>query len=422
MKKRISKLVALIMAVVLMFSISISAAATGNSVGKFEKDTRVYDPFDPMQKPIGIFALRLRMDSQMTYMTAFLVKDGSSSYILTHEAVAPYVEEGYELTLMSYRGKKHDVTFLGLDEGHEVAYLYADGMMQYEPLDFSKDPYEVQIALVRGMMNRSLTEAKDVEFRNYEFARFRQLNDLYFVIENREITLEWLGSPVMPDKNILEVQGMCVPIQDKTDEIFLGIISFRNMHLENGYALEGDPLSFNPQEEEPVQTEAPQTEPAATHSQPEAKPVEEEKSEGGSGMGIIVVLILLLVVGGAGFYFYKNKDVLLKKRAAVPFKGWILRCTSGPLNGLVFPLSGAVRIGCGTGVAIRFPKNTMGISDNHCDVMFDGNGVVIRDLNSEYGTFISINRLTPGEVYALSDGDVFTLAPNGPAFQVEYNA
>lgn len=422
MKKRISKLVALIMAVVLMFCISISAAATGNGVGKFEKDTKIYNPFDPKQKPVGVFALRLRMDSEMTYMTAFLVKDGSSNYILTHEAVAPYVEAGYELTLMNYRGKKHDVTFLGLDEEHEVAYLYADGMMQYEPLEFSNEPYAVQVALVRGIMNRSLTEAKDVEFRTYEFARFRQLNDLYFVEEKREITLEWLGSPVLPDKNVLEVQGMCVPIQDNTDDIFLGIISFKNMYLENGYALEGDPLSFKPQEEEPVQTEAPQMEPAATQAQSETKPVEEEKSEGGSGIGIIVVLILLLAAGGAGFYFYKNKDVLLKKSAAVPFKGWILRCTSGPLNGLVFPLGGTVRIGCGSGVAVRFPENTLGISDNHCEVMFDGNSVVLRDLNSEYGTFISINRLTPGVEYALSDGDVFTLAPNGPAFQVEYNA
>ena len=80
---------------------------------------------------------------------------------------------------------------------------------------------------------------------------------------------------------------------------------------------------------------------------------------------------------------------------AVYMAQWNRLAVGGPLNGMVFPVFGAMRMGCGNDVAIRFPENTLGISDVHCEVINTGNGLVVRDLESAYGTYMSIQKLEP---------------------------
>lgn len=418
MKKTISRLIALMLAVMLLCSLCISASAAQNANATVL--TSMLNPNDPNAKPVGVFALRLRLGADMTYMTAFLVKNGSTQYLLTHSILKSYVDEGYELTLMAKDGKdsiNNIATFLGVDEEYELAYLFADGMKDFEPLKFSRDKFSSKVALVLSFLNSNYSAAKDSEFRTYDFARFSQLTDRYFVEEKKEITLQWMGCPVLPDKNTLEVQGICTAIKDKSDDMVLGIINFEKMELNTNYALGAKPVEMTPAETVPIQTEPTQ---AATEAEEEK---EEQKSEGGNGLVIFLIVLLVLACAGGGFCFYKLMQNSKKSNSgAVYMAQWNLQCTSGPLNGLVFPVFGAVRMGCGRDVAIRFPENTLGISDVHCEVINTGNGLVVRDLESAYGTYMSIQKLEPFAEYALKDGDIFSLAPNGPSFQVVYKA
>lgn len=414
MKKMITRITALILAVLLLLTLCISAAAAENGSPML---ANVLDPNDPNAKPVGVFALRLRLGAEMTYMTAFLVKNGSSQYILTHSILASYVEEGYEMTLMGADGKNNIATFLGVDEDYELAYLFADGMKEFEPLKFSRDKFATKIALVLSFLNSNYSAAKDVEFRSYDFARFAQLTDRYFVEEKKEITLQWLGCPVLPERNTLEVQGICTAIKDKSDDMVLGIINFEKLELNTAYALDAKPVEMKPVETMPVQTK-----PVETESQPTE--AAEEKETSGNGIFVTVGIVLAAVV--LGFFLLqmqKNKKPTKTAGAAgQPKADWVLHCVSGPLNGWTFPVTGTLRIGSGSDVSIRLPESTPGISERHCEVSYDGTCVVLRDLNSAYGTYVSIHRLEPGKAYKLNHGDSFTLAPNGPGFQLEKTA
>jgi histidinol phosphatase-like enzyme len=380
------------------------------------------NPNDPNAKPVGVFALRLRLGAEMTYMTAFLVKSGSSQYLLTHSILKSYVDEGYELTLMGKDGKeiKNNIaTFLGVDEDYELAYLFADGMKDFEPLKFSRDKFSTQVALVLSFLNSNYSAAKDNEFRSYDFARFSQLTDRYFVEEKKEITLQWLGCPVLPDRNTMEVQGICTAIKDKSDDMVLGIINFEKLELNSSYALGAKPVEMIPAETVPIQTEPTQV---ATEAE-EEKEEQEQKSEGGNGLVVLLIVLLALACTGGGFCLFKLMQNTKQGTSGAAYMAqWNLKGVSGPLNGLVFPVFGAVRMGCGRDVAIRFPENTLGISDVHCEVINTGSGLVVRDLESAYGTYMSIQKLEPFAEYALKDGDIFSLAPNGPSFQVVYKA
>lgn len=106
--------------------------------------------------------------------------------------------------------------------------------------------------------------------------------------------------------------------------------------------------------------------------------------------------------------------------STIPVSRWQLRCVSGTLNDRTFPLGSTLRIGRSPQCDISFPENTPGVSGSHCEVSPEGDHVVVRDLNSTYGTYLGANnRLEAYRSYELHTGDIFTLAPNGQAFCLE---
>ena len=120
MKKMMSKLVALMMAIVLLSGLCLSAGATEFSLTTSDDLMNMSIAQDCPQgggyastteesgsgKSVGVFALRLRKGSHAAIMTAFLVKDGNESYILTHAMVEKFAAEGYELMLMGMTHKQ----------------------------------------------------------------------------------------------------------------------------------------------------------------------------------------------------------------------------------------------------------------------------------------------------------------------------
>lgn len=107
-------------------------------------------------------------------------------------------------------------------------------------------------------------------------------------------------------------------------------------------------------------------------------------------------------------------------RPTAPMSQWQLRCIGGTLNGQAFPLGNTLRIGRNPQCDIVFPESTPGVSGNHCEVTLEGDHVVLRDLNSTYGTYLGANtRLEARRDYALHMGDTFTLAQSGQSFRLE---
>lgn len=66
-----------------------------------------------------------------------------------------------------------------------------------------------------------------------------------------------------------------------------------------------------------------------------------------------------------------------------------------------------------------FPEGTVGISRIHCEIVPKANGLLLKDLNSSYGTFLENGvRVNEGSPVLLKKGDVFYLASKENMFKV----
>ncbi len=67
---------------------------------------------------------------------------------------------------------------------------------------------------------------------------------------------------------------------------------------------------------------------------------------------------------------------------------------------------------------VVFPDNTKGISRRHCKVEICGNGVMITDLGSSYGTFVNGRKIPPNTPTSISPGDSFWLGDKSNSFSI----
>ena len=97
-----------------------------------------------------------------------------------------------------------------------------------------------------------------------------------------------------------------------------------------------------------------------------------------------------------------------------------LQGQSGVFAGRRFSISGQVRIGRSPdGNDLVYPDDTPGISGRHCTVALSGGQVVLTDLGSSYGTFLSGGRrLTPNQGVTLKPGDRFYLGSERESFVI----
>lgn len=112
----------------------------------------------------------------------------------------------------------------------------------------------------------------------------------------------------------------------------------------------------------------------------------------------------------------------LSSGAAAGPARWQLRCIRGTLEGKTYPLTGTLSIGRAPDNEIAFSESTKGVSAKHCEVQLSGGRVILRDLNSTYGTYFGMEsraKLQPNMEYTVKNGDVFILAEGGPAFRLE---
>lgn len=82
-----------------------------------------------------------------------------------------------------------------------------------------------------------------------------------------------------------------------------------------------------------------------------------------------------------------------------------------PLAGSTFPVSGSVKIGRDSSrCEIAFPVDTKGVSAVHCEVHAAEDGILLKDLGSTYGTFLSNgSKAEQGDTRKVLIGDFFYL-------------
>ena len=93
---------------------------------------------------------------------------------------------------------------------------------------------------------------------------------------------------------------------------------------------------------------------------------------------------------------------------------------SGPLKGRTYPISeSGIMIGRDYDCAIRFDANTPGISRHHCSLRYQQGALMLTDLSSAYGTYLSDGRkLPPQYPMAVGAGSRFSLGNQANLFQV----
>ena len=111
---------------------------------------------------------------------------------------------------------------------------------------------------------------------------------------------------------------------------------------------------------------------------------------------------------------YRAVMIPMKAPAASKPQATGVRCISGMFQGTFFPFM-QTKMVLGRNAqqcSIVFPPNAMGVSALHCGLVWDKSTstVVVKDLGSTYGTFVSDGRkLTPGQMAVLRNGDSLTI-------------
>ena len=93
----------------------------------------------------------------------------------------------------------------------------------------------------------------------------------------------------------------------------------------------------------------------------------------------------------------------------------------GPLGGFNIPCTRSVVFGRSPkNCNVVFPENTRGVSKVHCEISIQNGGLLLRDLNSSYGTYLGTGeRIAPGQAVLLKKGDIFYLASKEVMFQIQ---
>ena len=97
-----------------------------------------------------------------------------------------------------------------------------------------------------------------------------------------------------------------------------------------------------------------------------------------------------------------------------------LACLSGSLKGRIYPISGdGIMLGRDYDCAVRFDGNTPGVSRHHCTLRWQNGNLLLTDLGSAFGTYLSDGRkLPPQYPTQVGAGSRFYLGNSANLFQV----
>ena len=414
------------------------------------------DEVEPYEgTPLFVVAMLDANDELSTLLNAFLVHDPETggTYLLGSSVIYDLVQKDYTACILG------DDDFFNvaipLTKENGVSYLYTTGLDNAPYLVLSEGSSTKAAAMYRELTSDGITDPIQ---KNYDLSSgWTESSNGFLTYSGHQIDTTFLVGAPMVSTEDSSVLGSITMNGDSE----MTLVPLKRGQLSTTYCLEtlngGSPSSDS------GSSESGSSESGTSGSGSSGSSSSGSSSSGsgssGSGSSGLIWVVVIAVVGVLGYLIYRantRKKNVGPKEGTVPLdlsdsaplpvehigdtvpvqeaygstasdygptapvSQWQLRCVSGTLNGQTFPLGGTVRIGRSQQCDISFPENTPGVSGTHCEIFLEGERVVLRDLNSTYGTYLGANnRLEAHRSYELHMGDTFTLAQSGQSFRLE---
>lgn len=361
----------------------------------------------------GIFALRMENKSEYSIVSAFLLYDEATDcqYILADPSVATYAEQGFTLTLLA-EGYSLKAECLGHD-GY-FAYLKASGMSNFTPLLLSSNDSE-QIYIFVQSVDEKETSAAGTEFVYCDIRDWTKEGIVY--VAPNQLFSEVVGAPAVKDMSTFEVVGTIGGYEGK-----VAFYPAANYAFPNGYSVESQsgekPADSGDDQKDAGSSVHPALLVGIAVIVVFAIVSTQKKKKSGSGKEEMTSQTEGTVALDMGAQM-NNNFAPLDMATSIPAQ-WQIRGMGGPIDGRIFLLTSTLRMGRSPQNDVVFSSNTPGISGNHCQLSFEHGRVVLRDLQSTYGTYMGSHmKLEPQISYNLQNGDTFTLAEGAQTFRLE---
>lgn len=422
MKKRLSTRIFAFLTALLLCTPLLGLAAGAEQVAP-EAEEEITSP---------VFCLGFHKDGEVLTFTAFYVQDtlgDGSTYLVTAGGASVPAEAGYDAVLLS-DNYTETAQFLGT-VGH-FAYFYAPGLENITPLAMGT-------AFTDTLLLLSQTFNEEGELTGA-------------VYEEVDMTSGWEdhGSYFLaPDITVDDTFLMGAPLVDSETA---GVVGCFTMNGDYQLVLLSMLDMVFPAEAAIVPGSTGETE--GSEEIPEPEPEKDYSLYIYIGIGAVVLLLIIVAanrkpakkvdsqgytIPSGGEFTGPQNTVALDNPSLisdpVPFNNnpgfipapatpaaaqWQIRCISGEMKGQTFLLRDKLTFGRSSQCGVVFSKNTPGVSGTHCEVSIENGSVVLRDLQSTYGTFLGKNvRMEPQVNYHLQVGDSFILAQDGPSFRLE---
>jgi len=427
------------------------------------------------ESKLPIFLIIADYNGEKMMFHSFYVKDTygtGNSYLVSSIAAYIYAQSGADLYIV-IDGKAQKIECLGQKDS--VSYLKCSEMSQYTAIDLKED---VTGKTLKGIQVQVDADGKIILYASdLDISSWKE-NSGYYASGEKLSDISILGVPLF-NKDAYEVVGMLEMDLDTSEAV---MIDLTEASFEGSYALAtGTPKESSkpaqtaetePAEQEPTVTEpiAATGEPAAAEPEeteptaPTQEPVDSEPQETESKPTIqgkdtsssvpewaylAVIAVIVLAV-----YLSKNKksgkgkekksaevsdrkkeypkegtisldkNETIKREStikSVPIETtWQIRGMSGTFMGQIFALTDVLQFGRNPQNQVAFPQNTKGISGNHCELSTENGRIILRDLESTYGTYLKTGEKINARVACeLKEGDIFYLAESSQSFRVE---
>lgn len=422
MKKRLSTRIFAFLTALLLCIPLLGLAAGAEQVAP-EAEEEITSP---------VFCLGFHKDGEVLTFTAFYVQDtlgDGSTYLVTAGGASVPAEAGYDAVLLS-DNYTETAQFLGT-VGH-FAYFYAPGLENITPLAMGTAFTDTLLLLSQTFNEEG--ELTGAVYEEVDMTSGWENHGSYFLAPDITVDDTFLMGAPLVESETAGVVG-CFTMNGDYQLVLLSMLD----------------MVF-PAEAAIVPGSTGETE--GSEEIPEPEPEKDYSLYIYIGIGAVVLLLIIVaanrkpakkvdsqgytIPSGGEFTGPKNTVALDNPSLIsdpVPFNSnpgfipapatpaaaqWQIRCISGEMKGQTFLLRDKLTFGRSSQCGVVFSKNTPGVSGTHCEVSIENGSVVLRDLQSTYGTFLGKNvRMEPQVNYHLQVGDSFILAQDGPSFRLE---
>lgn len=410
------------------------------------------------------------MDDENAYVTAaFYVKDSlgdGSTYLVTSDVTTSFATSGYEIYVL---GKYYQAKATYVASSGNFAFYSAPNLEDVKPLEIGTTFTETVTIAYTAVENNEIT---GITTETLDLTEWTNPGSFYYAPNVELPSLHYIGAPVF-DENCNKVIG-CIALTSDS-EIAITPIQGLEFPTEAAIVVGATQMTeATASETETAETTVSGTEAAeTTYSETEAAnapaPTEtdyQESSEPSSAeadsqsgtnenksSGATIIICIAAIAAVAYFVqkkksnksddfgqtasvspepcpegtvslepmnFPMNPEPVSVNASVFTQDAWQIRGVGGEMEGQVFLLHSTLKFGRSPQCDIVFPKNAPGISGLHCELAIEDGRVVLRDMQSTYGTYLTKGvQMEPRVNYYLHLGDEFTLAEGGQTFRLE---